>query len=155
MQQCISNNAILDEVEAAVASIQDSTESEDTDREVLLSIIDTSSDTPPDNKENQDPEMELLFSVRHENGTEIQHTASYTPPTLSLEQAAEEILSGVKKAVEVQYLNPVAQKSPGELGMHIFIYIYYMSKFITYILYRALQKYLYIRWDIVFRILRI
>jgi len=122
MQQCTSNNAILDEVEAAVASIQDSTESEDTDREVLLSIIDTSSDTPPDNKENQDSEMELLLSVRHENGTEIQNTASYTPPTLSLEQAAEEILSGVKKAVEVQYLNPVAQKSPGELGMQIFIY---------------------------------
>jgi hypothetical protein len=63
--------------------------------------------------------MELLLSVSHENVTEIQNTSSYTPPNLSLEQAAEEILSGVKKAVEVQYLNPVAQKSPGELGMHI------------------------------------
>lgn len=124
MQQCTSNNTMLDEVEAAVASIQEGTESGDTDREVLLSIIDTSSNTPPDNKENQDPEMELLLSVSHENVTEIQNTSSYTPPNLSLEQAAEEILSGVKKAVEVQYLNPVAQKSPGELGMHIFIYIY-------------------------------
>jgi hypothetical protein len=122
MQQYTSNNIILDEVAAAVASIQDNTDNDDTDREVLLSITDTSSDTPPDNKENQDPEMELLLSVSHENGTEIQNTSSYTPPTLSLEQAAEEILSGVKKAVEVQYLNPVAQKSPGELGMNISIY---------------------------------
>jgi hypothetical protein len=117
----------LDEVQAAVASIQDNTDNEDTDREVLLSITDTSSDTAPDNKENQDPEMELLLSVSDENGTEIQNTSSYTSPTLSLEQAAEEILSGVKKAVEVQYLNPVAQKSPAELGMHIFVYMLHVQ----------------------------
>lgn len=35
---------------------------------------------------------------------------------VSLEQSAEEILSGVKKTVEVQYLEPVKPSSPCENG---------------------------------------
>jgi hypothetical protein len=70
-----------------------------------------------------------LLSINDENCTEVQETSSYTPPALSpqqgvsLKQSAEEILSGIKKEVEVQYLIPVTKKSPKDSGMQLSNYI--------------------------------
>jgi hypothetical protein len=102
MQQFMSNNITTDEVERATASIED--------------------------KENHDFHTEMLLSINAENCTEEQETSGYTPlafspqQCISLKQSAEEILSGIRKNVEVQYLNPVAQESQTQTGMHTYIY---------------------------------
>jgi hypothetical protein len=102
MQQFLSNTVTPEEVEEATANIEDNIDNQHIHREVLLSI-------------NADTCIEDL------------ETSSYTPPVLSpqervsLKQTAEEILSGIKKDVEVQYLIPVTEKSPRETGMHMHI----------------------------------
>ncbi|PNF38601.1 hypothetical protein B7P43_G03944 [Cryptotermes secundus] len=68
------------------------------------------------NNESQDLHNELLLSIEAENSQLFQGTSSYTLPLsplqrISLEQSAEEILSGVKKDVQVQYLVPVNEES--------------------------------------------
>lgn len=96
----MSNITTLDEVEKATASIQD--------------------------EENQDVHKEVLLSITDENCVEEQETSIYTPlvsspqQRVSLDQSAEEILSGIKKNVEVQYLTPLTETtSPKETGTHI------------------------------------
>ncbi|PSN45382.1 hypothetical protein C0J52_07542 [Blattella germanica] len=92
MQQFMSNVVTAEEVEAATASIED-------------------------NKENRDFHREVLLSITAENCAESTHysSAALSPQEgVSLEQSAEEILSGIKKEVEVQYLIPVQEKSSKE-----------------------------------------
>jgi hypothetical protein len=98
-QKFLINTVTTDEVQAATASIQSNEESQDLHREVLLSL-------------------------EAEKSTQVQTISDYTPPLspqqrVSLEQSAEEILSGVKKDVEVQYLIPVREELLSETGMHI------------------------------------
>jgi hypothetical protein len=99
-QKFLMNTVTNDEVQAATASIQSIEESQDLHREVLLSI-------------------------EAEKSPQVQAISNYTPPPspqqrVSLEQSAEEILSGVKKDVEVQYLVPFREELLCETGMHIF-----------------------------------
>jgi hypothetical protein len=101
-QKFLTNTITTDEVQAATASIQS-------------------------NNESQDLHQELLLSIEVENSMQVQGTSNYTPPLspqqrVSLEQSAEEILSGVKKDVEVQYLVPVNEESLSETGMHVIFY---------------------------------
>lgn len=98
-QKFLINTITTDEVKAATASIESNEDSQDIHREVLLSI-------------------------EAEKSTQVQAISNYTPPLspqqrVSLEQSAEEILSGVKKNVEVQYLVPVIEEPLSETGMHI------------------------------------
>jgi hypothetical protein len=98
MQQFISNIITLEEVEIATTSTED-------------------------NKENEDIFSEIFLSNNAQNCTEEQGTSSYTPLVLSpqqmvsLKQSAEDILGGIKKNVEVQYLIPATEKSPST-GMY-------------------------------------
>jgi hypothetical protein len=106
--ELLTNNVTTEEVQAATASIEGK-------------------------KESQDLHRELLLSTEADNCTEVQGTSNYTlqlspQQGVSLEQSAEEILSGVKKGVEVQYLVPVREEPPSETGMHIlYFYIIYIT----------------------------
>jgi hypothetical protein len=102
-QGFLKNTAPNDEVQAATASIQNNNESQDFHKEVML-------------------------SVQAENSTDVQGTTNYTLPLrpdqrVSLEQSAEEILRGVKKDVQVEYIIPVREELPSEIGMYILHYI--------------------------------
>ena len=92
MHQFITNDVTAEEVEAATASIEDNKENRDFHKEVLLSV-NTSVECPS-----------VILSPQQ---------------GVSLEQSAEQILSGVKKQVEVQYVIPVREKPPRDTGQYL------------------------------------
>jgi hypothetical protein len=105
-QGFLTNTVTNDEVQAATASIQINGESQDLHKEVML-------------------------SVQAENSTEVHGTTNYTLPLgpeqrVSLEQSAEEILRGVKKDVQVEYIIPAREELPSEIGMYISYYFIYI-----------------------------
>lgn len=105
-QKFLMNTARTAEVQAATESIQS-------------------------NNESQDLHKELLLSIEAEHSMQVQRTSNYTSPLspqqrVSLEQSAEEILRGVKKDVEVQYLVPVNEESLSETGMPISYSTYHL-----------------------------
>ncbi|GLG98489.1 Fork head domain transcription factor slp1 [Gryllus bimaculatus] len=88
IHEFISDVITLEEVEAATASIEENKENRSLPDELFLESLD-------DAVENSSFSPTEIFS---------------SDQTISLEQSAEEILSGVKKDVEVQYLIPIQEK---------------------------------------------
>jgi hypothetical protein len=101
-QEFLANTVVTnDEIQAATASIE--------------------------NSESQDVHKEVLVSVQAENSTQVQDTFTYPFPLesqqrVTLEESAEEILRGVKKAVEIEYLTPPTEELPSETSMYIYIF---------------------------------
>ncbi|XP_066998796.1 uncharacterized protein [Anabrus simplex] len=101
--QFISDMVTLDELQAATASIEENKENR-----AILEDMDTC-ESPQSIHE--------VEGSQHLQEESVQPSETYIPEVfspndgVSLEQSAEEILSGVKKEVEVQYLIPIQQKT--------------------------------------------
>lgn len=129
---CASPSRMLDETAMATASIEDK-ENRRLHRDVLMAACVDNNLSSSAVKSSSDL---LLIADRIDTSDRLNAFFSFFPEqNVSLEQSAEEILSGVKKTVEVQYLEPIKSSSPCENG-----------KFFFYLHFKIQTKPNYVQW---------